>query len=573
MFPLRRRTTVVGERGHRLARRHVRVLVLSAVPGAAVVGGGVARAVVTGPGVVTVAVSRTFVARIAIPGTVIARLVVPGTVVASLVIAGPVVAGLVVAGRRARVIAAVGVPAGIGTGTLVATLVVATLLVATLVVATLVVATLLVATLVVATLLMARRVTATALVARVVVTCVTRFGVRRARAGVALVPVVLALVPVLVASGLAGVLLVARLAVPALGVARLAVLAVITPVRLEGLAPAHALVVPVALISLLGVRLSLVSLLLVAAVVITLAGVGSAVVVLAGVGRPERGEPGRSGLAVRGRGIRPVAAIGPGARLLAIPVSLVTRLGRSRVPAVLVPLARLRRLGPLASVGSLTSVGSLGSVSVLVGLVGVGPVGVLGLRGVYRLIRVLGLVLIPALVRVLSLLGVPLIPVLRRLGVLSGVGVARLVAVASAGRQRPRNGGDAECRRSGRVIGAQGAEITGHRAGEISLTANFAHASITGHRGEPRVGRGTGKLARETAGAAGIGIHAALQSVDQPGQFFLGQPERTGAGTSLPDTEHRDPGIGVPTQAHAAGTAAHVEENLTEPGQRSCVPR
>src|SRR5579859_5066250 len=539
MFPLRRRTTVVGERGHRLSRRHVRVLVLTAVPGAAVVGGGVARAVITGPGVVTVAVPRTFVARIAIPGPVVGRLVVPGTVVASLVIASLVIA----------------------------TLAVATLAVATLAVATLVVATLAVAALVVAALLMGRRVTATAVVARVVVTCVTRFGVRRARAGVALVPVVLPLVSVLVPSGLAGVLLVARLAVPALGVARLAVLAVITPVRLEGLAPAHALVVPVALISLLGVRLSLVGLLLVAAVVVTLAGVGSAVVVLAGVGRPERGEPGRGGLAVRGRGIRPVAAIGPGARLLAIPVSLVTRLGRSRVPAVLVPLAWLRRLGPL------TSVGSLGSVSVLVGLVGVGPVGVLGLRGVYRLIRVLGLVLIPALVGVLSLLGVTLIPVRRRLGVLSGFGVARLVAVASAGRQRPRTGGDAECRRSGRVIGAQGAEITGHRAGEISLAANFAHASITGHRGEPRVGRGAGKLARETAGAAGIGIHAALQSVDQPGQFFLGQTERTGAGTSLPDTEHRDPGIGVPTQAHAAGTAAHVEENLTEPGQRCCVRR
>src|SRR5580700_7219274 len=145
MFPLRRRTTVVGERGHRLARRHVRVLVRRAVPGAAsrrhlggttgpgravlvtcpavpraaVVGGGVARAVVTGPGVVTVTVSGTLVARIAVASTVIAGLVVPGTVVARLVIAGPVVAGLVVAGRRALVVArsralvvaALGVPA------------------------------------------------------------------------------------------------------------------------------------------------------------------------------------------------------------------------------------------------------------------------------------------------------------------------------------------------------------------------------------------------------------------------------------------------------------------------------
>src|SRR5271156_6518294 len=336
MFPLRWRTTVVGERGHRLARGHVRVVVLRAVPGtaigrhlavparprravlvtcpavpgAAVAAGIVARAVVAGPGVVTAAVSRAVVARIAVAGTVIASLVVAGTVIASLVVAS----------RRARLVAAVGVPARLGAGTLVAALLVACLLVATL--------------------LVARRITATALVAGVVVPCVARFGVRRARAVVSLV------------------------AVPALGITLLAVLAAVPPGRLEGLALATALVVPVALVSRLGVRLPLVGLLLVglllvSAVVVTLAGVGPVVIVLAGVGRPRGVKPGGRRLPVRGRGIRPVAAIGPGARLLAIPVSLVTRLGGSRVPAVLVPLARLRRLG---------CVGSLGSVSILVAL-------------------------------------------------------------------------------------------------------------------------------------------------------------------------------------------------------------
>src|SRR5579859_6835024 len=100
MFPLRWRATVVGERGHRLAWGHVRVVVLRSVPGtvtrrhlavpagpgravlvacpavrgAAVAAGGVARAVVAGPGVVTAAVSRALVAGIAVASTVIASL-------------------------------------------------------------------------------------------------------------------------------------------------------------------------------------------------------------------------------------------------------------------------------------------------------------------------------------------------------------------------------------------------------------------------------------------------------------------------------------------------------------------
>src|SRR5580693_7685598 len=231
MFPLRGRTTAVGERGQRLARGHVRVVVLRAVPGtatrrhlavpagpgravlvtcpavpgAAVAAGIVARAVVAGPGVVTAAVSRAVVARIAVAGTVIASLVVASTVIGGLVVAGTVIGSLVVGSRGARVIATVGVPARLGAGTLVAALLVACLLVAAL--------------------LVARRVTATPLVARVVVPRIARFGVRRGLAGVSLVPVVLPRVFVLVVSGLARVLLVALLAVPALGVTLLAVLA------------------------------------------------------------------------------------------------------------------------------------------------------------------------------------------------------------------------------------------------------------------------------------------------------------------------------------------------------------
>src|ERR1700720_1146946 len=90
-------------------------------------------------------------------------------------------------------------------------------------------------------------------------------GIALLRAGVSLVPVVLPRTRVRVANGPAGVLLVSLLlAIPALGVALLAVLGPVIPLCLEGLALAPALGVPVALITLLWVRASLVSLLLVA---------------------------------------------------------------------------------------------------------------------------------------------------------------------------------------------------------------------------------------------------------------------------------------------------------------------
>jgi len=68
-------------------------------------------------------------------------------------------------------------------------------------------------------------------------------------------------------------------------------------------------------------------------------------------------------------------------------------------------------------------------------------------------------------------------------------------------------------------------------------------------------------------------VHAALQGIDQPRQFLHRQPERARAGAALPDAEDGDSGVGVPAQAHAAGAAAHVEEDLAEPGQRRCVRR
>ena len=187
------------------------------------------------------------------------------------------------------------------------------------------------------------------------------------------------------------------------------------------------------------------------------------------------------------------------------------------------------------------------------------------------------------LVRVLALGGleVPLLTVRSWLGVAGPLGVlgllrvAGLIAVTASGRQGAGRSA-AEHHRAGRIVGAQGAEITRHRAGEISLTAEITTAPVTGQRREPRVGRGTGKLARVAARVPRVGVagvHAALQGVDQPGQFLLGQPERTGTGPSLPDAEHRDPGIRIPAQAHAAGAAAHVEENLAEPGQGRCVRR
>ena len=222
---------------------------------------------------------------------------------------------------------------------------------------------------------------------------------------------------------------------------------------------------------------------------------------------PQGREPGGRRLAVRGRGIRPVAAIGPGARLLAIPVSLVTMLGGGRVPAILVPLARLRRLGLRRIPG----------IRIVLYLVGVGLVGVAPGRRTGAAWRTppdprTG----PG--RAGGTPGRGTEPARRTLGPAPGTGVllrvAGLVAVAAAGRQRPRSGA-AEHHRAGRVVGAQGAEITGHRAGEISLTADFATAPITRQRGEPRVGRGTGKLARETARVPRVGVRGTCRVAER----------------------------------------------------------
>ena len=126
-----------------------------------------------------------------------------------------------------------------------------------------------------------------------------------------------------------------------------------------------------------------------------------------------------------------------------------------------------------------------------------------------------------------------------------------------------------EHHRAGRILRPHRAEVAGHRAGELALAAVAA-----GQRRQPGVGRRPGELTGvATECARVVRLRPALQGVDQPRQLLHRQPERAGAGASLPDAEDGDSGVGVPAQPHTAGAAAHVEENLAEPGQRSCVRR
>src|SRR6185312_15126792 len=262
-------------------------------------------------------------------------------------------------------------------------------------------------------------------------------------------------------------------------------------------------------------------------------------------------------------------------------------LGRVGVPLRLVATVAV---GLLLVVGLLPVVGLLVSVALLVG-VGVVLVRRLGVAAVAVLARLSVL----AGFGVSPLVGILLLP-LR--GVLAAVGTGRAavalvgvillgIVLRRLGRLGPRAGGQGqrargqrpgplsalrrrvEHHRAGRVFGPDRAEVAGHRAGELGLAA-----VATGQRRQSGVGRRPGELAGVAAESARVvRLRPALQGVDQPRQLLHRQPERAGAGASLPDAEDRDSGVGVPAQPHAAGAAAHVEENLAEPGQRSCVRR
>jgi hypothetical protein len=67
--------------------------------------------------------------------------------------------------------------------------------------------------------------------------------------------------------------------------------------------------------------------------------------------------------------------------------------------------------------------------------------------------------------------------------------------------------------------------------------------------------------------------HAPAKRVHETGEVIHRKPEGAGASSALPDAKHCDPGIGIPTQTHAARTAAHVKEDFSEPGQWCCVRR
>ena len=229
------------------------------------------------------------------------------------------------------------------------------------------------------------------------------------------------------------------------------------------------------------------------------------------------------------------------------------------VAAVLVPLLGVALVGVLARLGVAPLAGIL-LADILLAVVGV-------LAGVGTSGVTVGVVRIPPCA---ALLGVVLLGVVLRC---LGLGPRPRGQGQRARGQRPGTLGAlrrwAEHHRARRVLGPYRAEIPGYRARELGLAA-----VTTGQGRQPGVGRRPGKLAGIGTRAAGVvGLRATLQGVDQPRQLLHRQPERAGAGSSLPDAEDRDSGVGVPAQPHAAGAAAHVEENLAEPGQRSCVRR
>src|SRR6201989_225191 len=304
------------------------------------------------------------------------------------------------------------------------------------------------------------------------------------------------------------------------------------------------------------------------------------------------------GIPLLGVALRAVALLGiprfgvtlAGVALVGVALVRVTLAGVALVWVALGRVGVPLRLVAAVAVGLLLVVGLLVSIALLVGVrlvlvprLGVAAVGVLGGFGVLA-----GLGVSP-------LVGILLLP-LR--GVLAAVGTGRAavtlvgvillgVVLRRLGRLGPRAGGQrqrargqrpgtlgtlrrrGEDHRAGRVLGPDRAEVAGHRAGELGLAAVAA-----GRRRQPGVGRRPGKLAGVAAESARVvRLRPALQGVDQPRQLLHRQPARAGAGASLPDAEDRDSGIGVPAQPHTAGAAAHVEETLAEPGQRSCVRR
>ena len=97
-------------------------------------------------------------------------------------------------------------------------------------------------------------------------------------------------------------------------------------------------------------------------------------------------------------------------------------------------------------------------------------------------------------------------------------------------------------------------------------------AALLGYGLHPSEPRPLGRQ-RDRAAQAGVVRRPPVQGIHQSRQVINGQPERASTGTPLPDAEHCDPGIGVPAETHAAGTAAHVKEDFAEPGQRCCVRR
>ncbi len=122
------------------------------------------------------------------------------------------------------------------------------------------------------------------------------------------------------------------------------------------------------------------------------------------------------------------------------------------------------------------------------------------------------------------------------------------------------------------VIGRHGPELTGHGhvlAGAVVGEAGHRRHRAGGRSGQGAVRRGAGQVTR--VGREGGSARATLQCLHHAGQVVDRQPECPGAGTPLPDAENCYAGVGVPAETHAAGAAAHVEENFAEPGQRCCV--
>ena len=171
-------------------------------------------------------------------------------------------------------------------------------------------------------------------------------------------------------------------------------------------------------------------------------------------------------------------------------------------------------------------------------------------------------------------------------GSAEAVGRAVGLAVAVGGRAEAVGGAGPGGGVAGSVLGRSvlgrcGLGRPGDAVGGSLLVAEDVHRAGERFDGR-RADRQPGTLSAQGDRAGGARVarlldravgQSAAKRLDESGEFIEREPERAGAGPSLPDAEDGDSGVGVPAQTHAPRTAADVKEDFAKPGQGCCIRR